>query len=121
MESLESGYMGNHDIRRRAKIESEYGLKSGDTYILSAPVTTNRLSKTPEVKWKFEEIYPSSDRHTASAQSTPPRSQTLRAPITYSPEEEDEIGLAIGGQPAVQTGGITHTVEYSVRSEPRAS
>ena len=119
MESLESGYMGNHDIRRRAKIESEYGLKSGDTFILSAPAT-NRHSKAAEVKWKFEEIHPSSERHTASAESSPPRSQTLRASVPYSPEEE-EIGMAVGGQPTVQPGVITHTVEYSVRSEPRTS
>lgn len=121
MESLESGYMGNHDIRRKVKIESGYGLRSGDTYVLSAPAT-NRQSKVPEVKWQFEEIQPGSERHTASAQSTPPRSQTLRAPVPYPPEEAgNEIGMAIGDESAIQPGGITHTVEYSVRSEPRTS
>lgn len=113
MESLETGFMGNGDIRRKAKIESGYGLRSGDSYPLSRAPPTLKRQTILETKWKFSEIDPSIEGHLASAQSVTSSGQRPQLPNLSSEDNIDTI--IVENHPK----GITHTVEYTVESEPR--
>ena len=115
MESLESGFMGNGDIRRKAKIESGYGLRSSDSYALSKSPTTIKRQTILETKWKFSEIDPSIEGNLASAQSMASSRTTTLRPHLPNLSSEDDLDIIV----VDKSKGITQTVEYTVESEPR--